>query len=46
MMDLVLGVIAIVCLCLPCRYDPAIRFKEWIDNWDKEPPDEGEWRDE
>jgi hypothetical protein len=26
-----LGVFAIICVCLPCRYDPAIRLKEWLD---------------
>jgi hypothetical protein len=40
MIGIALGVIALVCLCLPCRYDPAIRFKEWLDDCDKEPPDD------
>ena len=34
-----LGVIALVCVCLPCKYDPAIRLKEWLDAMDKEPED-------
>lgn len=29
---IVLGVLALICVCLPCRYDPAIRFKEWLDD--------------
>jgi hypothetical protein len=28
---LLLGGIALVCVLLPCRYDPAIRMKEWLD---------------
>jgi hypothetical protein len=28
-----LGVIAILCVLLPPRYDPAIRLKEWMDGW-------------
>ena len=35
---LTLGVIALVCLCLPCRYDPAIRWKEHLDGWPKRNP--------
>jgi hypothetical protein len=38
--SLVLVIIAIVCVCLPCRYDPAIRIKEWLDAMDKEPGDD------
>jgi len=34
-----LGLIALVCVCLPCKYDPAIRLKEWLDAMDKEPED-------
>jgi hypothetical protein len=26
-----LGLVALICVCLPCRYDPAIRLKEWLD---------------
>jgi hypothetical protein len=37
---ILLGLIAFVCLCLPCRYDPAIRLKEWLDNTDREPSDD------
>ena len=32
--------VALVCLCLPCEYDPAIRLREWMDGMDREPPDE------
>ena len=28
----VCGLIALVCVCLPCKYDPAIRLKEWLDD--------------
>jgi hypothetical protein len=28
------GVIALVCLCLPPRYDPAIRLKQWMEGMD------------
>jgi hypothetical protein len=24
----ILGLIAVICVCLPCRYDPAIRLSE------------------
>jgi hypothetical protein len=27
----VLGIAALICVCLPCRYDPAIRLKEWLE---------------
>lgn len=33
MMDylgIAMGVFALVCLCLPPKYDPAIRWKEWL----------------
>lgn len=30
-LGVVLGVIALVCVILPCRYDPAIRLKEWLE---------------
>lgn len=33
-------IVAIVYVLLPCKYDPAIRFREWIDGMDREPPDE------
>jgi hypothetical protein len=39
-LGIALGVIALVCVCLPCKYDPAIRLKEWMDGMDREPPDE------
>ena len=26
-----LGIFALICVCLPPRYDPAIRLKEWLD---------------
>jgi hypothetical protein len=35
-----LGIIAIVLVCLTCKYDPAIRLREWMDGMDREPPDE------
>jgi hypothetical protein len=49
---LTLGVIALACLCLPCRYDPAIilcerlrehakRKKEHLDGWPKRNPPKG-----
>jgi hypothetical protein len=25
-----LGVFALICVLLPCRYDPAIRLREWL----------------
>jgi hypothetical protein len=33
---LVLGLIALICVCLPCRWDPAIRWKEKLDGWPKD----------
>jgi hypothetical protein len=35
-----LGLVALVCVCLPPRWDPAIRLKEWLDAMDKEGPDD------
>jgi hypothetical protein len=35
-----LGLVALVCVCLPCRWDPAIRLKEWFEGWDREGPDD------
>jgi hypothetical protein len=35
-----LGIIALICVCLPCRYDPAIRIREWLDRMDTEGPDD------
>jgi hypothetical protein len=35
-LGIVLGLVALVCVCLPCKYDPAIRIKEWLDAMDKE----------
>jgi hypothetical protein len=37
---LAFGIIALVLVCLPCKYDPAIRLREWLDGMDREPPDE------
>jgi hypothetical protein len=30
-----LGVIAAVIVLLPCKYDPAIRMKEWLDGQER-----------
>jgi len=35
-----LGLIAIACLLLPPSRDPAIRFKEWLDDWDQPEEDD------
>jgi hypothetical protein len=35
-----LGLIAIACLLLPASRDPAIRLKEWLDDWDQPEEDE------
>jgi hypothetical protein len=32
-----LVIITLVCVCLPCRYDPV---KDWLDGMDKEPSDD------
>jgi hypothetical protein len=29
----VLGLVAIVCVLLPCKYAPTIRTKVWTENW-------------
>ena len=29
-LGIVIGVIALVLVCLPPKYDPAIRLKEWL----------------
>jgi hypothetical protein len=34
--DVILGLIAVICVCLPCRWDPAILMKEILDDWPKE----------
>lgn len=34
-----LGLIVLVIVCLPPKYDPAIRLKDWMNDWDKEPPE-------
>ena len=26
-----LGILALICVCLPYKYDPAIRLKEWLE---------------
>ena len=39
-LGIALGVSALICICLPCRYDPAIRLKEWLDAMDREGPDD------
>jgi hypothetical protein len=31
-LGITLGVIAVVLMLLPCRYDPAIWLKEWLDD--------------
>jgi hypothetical protein len=33
-LGIVMGLIALVCVLLPCKYDPAIRLKEWFEGWD------------
>jgi hypothetical protein len=35
-----LGLFALVCVFLPCKWDPAIRIKEWLDSMDKEGGDD------
>jgi len=30
-LGITLGVIALICVCLPCRWDPAIRMKEYFE---------------
>ena len=32
-LGIILGVIALVCLLLPLRYDPVIRWKEKQEDW-------------
>jgi hypothetical protein len=27
-----LGIVALICIVLPPKYDPAIRLKEWLDD--------------
>jgi hypothetical protein len=27
-----LGLFALICVFLPCKYDPSIRLKEWLDD--------------
>jgi hypothetical protein len=39
-LGIALGIVAFICVCLPCRHDPAIRLKEWLDAMDKEGPDD------
>jgi hypothetical protein len=39
-LGIALGIIALICVCLPCRYDPAIRLREWLDSMDTEGPDD------
>jgi hypothetical protein len=36
----VLIVLILAVILLPCRHDPAIRLKEWMDAMDKEPEDD------
>jgi hypothetical protein len=36
MIGIALGVIALVCLLLPPKWDPAIRWKERLEGWRKE----------
>jgi len=37
-----LGLVAVVCVLLPCKYDPAIRLKEWFEGWDDHEVDDHE----
>jgi hypothetical protein len=37
-----LGLVAVVCVLLPCRWDPAIRLKEWFEGWDDHEVDDHE----
>jgi hypothetical protein len=30
-LGIALGIVAIICVVLPPRWDPAIRIKEWLD---------------
>ena len=39
---IVAGAFALICVCLPCKYDPAIRWKERLEGWPKR--DEGSKR--
>jgi hypothetical protein len=32
-LGIALGIFALICLCLPPKYDPAIRIKEWLEGW-------------
>jgi hypothetical protein len=32
-LGIALGVLALILVCLPPRYDPAIRIKEWLEGW-------------
>jgi hypothetical protein len=41
MLGIALGIFALICVLLPCRYDPAIRLREWLDAMDTEGPDDG-----
>lgn len=34
-LNIALGVIALICICLPFRYDLAIRLREWLDRMDR-----------
>jgi hypothetical protein len=36
----VLIVLVLAVILLPCRYDPAIRMREWLDRMDTEGPDD------
>jgi hypothetical protein len=35
LLGIALGVFALICLVLPPRYDPAIRWKERLEGWRK-----------
>ena len=35
-----LGLIAVACVLLPPSIDPAIRLKQWLDDWDRPEEDE------
>jgi hypothetical protein len=46
---IVLGLVALVCVLLPCKWDPAIRLKasldgmqEWFEGWDDHEVDDHE----
>jgi hypothetical protein len=38
---LALGVLALIIVILPPKYDPAIRMKEWLEGWKGRRPPHG-----